>query len=150
MGDKLFYIALATSVAGLILLTYASNVLEPKIIEINEIDSNYLYKNVHVRGEIVDLRKFEIGEIDSNYLYKNVHVRGEIVDLRKFESGSILFAVEDKTGSIKVFIYYTDAEKLNTGNIEEGRIADVIGTLEFYEDELEIKVNDYKHFNIVE
>jgi len=124
MGDKLFYIALATSVAGLILLTYASNVLEPKIIEINEIDSNYLYKNVHVRGEIVDLRKFE--------------------------SGSILFAVEDKTGSIKVFIYYTDAEKLNTGNIEEGRIADVIGTLEFYEDELEIKVNDYKHFNIVE
>ena len=124
MGDKLFYIALATSVAGLILLTYASNVLEPKIIEINEIDSNYLYKNVHVRGEIVDLRKFE--------------------------SGSILFAVEDKTGSIKVFIYYTDAEKLNTGNIEDGRIADVIGTLEFYEDELEIKVNDYKHFNIVE
>ena len=124
MGDKLFYIALATSVAGLILLTYASNVLEPKIIEISEIDSNYLYKNVHVRGEIVDLRKFE--------------------------SGSILFAVEDKTGSIKVFIYYTDAEKLNTGNIEEGRIADVIGTLEFYEDELEIKVNDYKHFNIVE
>ncbi|ODS39927.1 hypothetical protein BEH94_03655 [Candidatus Altiarchaeales archaeon WOR_SM1_SCG] len=124
MGDKLFYIALATSIAGLILLTYASNVLEPKIIEISEIDSNYLYKNVHVRGEIVDLRKFE--------------------------SGSILFAVEDKTGSIKVFIYYTDAEKLNTGNIEEGRIADVIGTLEFYEDELEIKVNDYKHFNIVE
>jgi DNA/RNA endonuclease YhcR with UshA esterase domain len=121
MNDKLLYVAIITSISGLMLLTYAGSVLEPGLVE--------------------------IGGIDNGYLYKNVHVRGEVTDLKKFNTGSILLTISDKTGSISVFIYCTDAEKLNIGDVSEGKRVDVTGTVELYEDELEIKLNDYRHIN---
>jgi len=121
MNDKLLYVAIITSISGLMLLTYAGSVLEPRLVE--------------------------IGGIDNGYLYKNVHVRGEVTDLNKFNTGSILLTISDKTGSISVFIYCKDAEKLNIGDVSKGKQVDVTGTVELYEDELEIKLNDYRHIN---
>jgi len=120
MTNKLFYAALVTSIAGLILLTYAANLLEPGIIEISKIDNNYLYKNVHVRGDVVDLKKFN--------------------------SGSILLMVDDRTGTIGVFLSYQVGQNIN---FQEGQKVDVIGTVEIYNDELEIVVNDYKHISVI-
>lgn len=118
MNDKLLYVAIITSISGLVLLTYAGSILEPGLVE--------------------------IGGIDNGYLYKNVHVHGEVSDLKKFKSGSIILTVKDKTGGINVFIDYKYAEKLNAENIGKGKTVDVTGTVELYEDELEIKLNDYK------
>ena len=120
MTNKLFYIALVTSVAGLLLLTYVADVLEPDIIEISKIDNDYLYKMVHVQGEIVDLKKFK--------------------------GGSVLLKVDDKTGIIDVYLPYHVAKKVN---VKEGRGVDVIGEVDLWEGNLEIKINDLRHITII-
>lgn len=122
MANKILYLALITSIAGLMLLTYAANILEPDIIEISKIDNNYLYKNVHVNGEIVALNKFK--------------------------GGNILLIVGDETGTIDVFLEYPLAKKLNL-NFQDGEKVDVIGTVNDYNGNLQINVNDYKHIIII-
>ena len=120
MTNKLLYTALVVSIAGLILLTYAANLLEPGVVE--------------------------IGKIDSDCLYKNIHIRGDIVDLKKFNGGSVLLTVDDKTGTIGVFLSYKAANNIK---VDTGQKVDVIGTVEFYEDELEIVINDRKHITVI-
>ena len=120
MADKLLYTALVISILGLILLAYAADLLEPGVVEISKIDNNYLYKNTHIRGDVVDLKEFN--------------------------GGSILLTVDDKTGTIGVFLSYKAAKSIN---VEKGQKVDVIGTVEIYKDELEIAVDDRKQVTVI-
>lgn len=123
MTNKLFYLALATSIAGLVLLTYAADILEPDPVEISKINNN-----------------------QNDYLYKNVHIQGEIIDFKRFKGGSISLKVNDRTGTITVFLQYHVANKVN---VQMGQRIDVIGTVEIYKGDLEIVVNDQKHINVI-
>lgn len=118
MNNGILYIAIITSIAGLILLTYGANVLEPGVIEISKLNMEY-----------------------ENYLYKNVHIRGEIIDLKNLK-GNLLLTIDDKTENINVFLPGNAAKKTE---FSKGDFVDVVGTLEIYNDDLEIVVNDYKH-----
>ena len=89
---------------------------------------------------------YVINKIDNNYLYKNTHIRGDVIDLKKFNGGSVLLTVDDKTGTIPVFLSYKAANNIQ---VETGQKVDVIGTVEFYEDELEIVINDRKHITVI-
>tara|TARA_Y100000310_G_C20449148_1_gene699828 strand:- start:312 stop:665 length:354 start_codon:yes stop_codon:yes gene_type:complete len=55
---SLLKIALVISLIGIFLLLVLSNILEPKLIDLGEINNNLLNKKVKVQGEIFDNRIF--------------------------------------------------------------------------------------------
>ncbi len=115
MESYLQYIALIISILGLLILTYAANVLEPPITK--------------------------IGNVNQNSLGSNVRVQGEITDVHKFTGGSAVIKVKDETGIIDVYLPFRVASEMKT-NLTEGKNADVIGSVEVYEGKLEIVVEE--------
>lgn len=79
MDSKILYAAFLTSIAGLIILTYMSFVLEPPCCSISSINTKSLGKNVHI-----------CGTIDS------IHIT---------EGGSYILQVSDEDSFIKVYIW---------------------------------------------
>ena len=120
MSEKFLYFGCATSIVGLMLLGYAAQVLEPPVVGISGIDSRLLAKNVHISG-VVD----------------------KVVS---FDGGGEMLKVSDDTGSIDVYLNPRVARHLN---VSEGHTIDVVGSVEFYEDEIEIVPNSYKHLRVL-
>ena len=54
--NKLFKISLAVSILGILLLLFLSNILEPKQINIGDIDNTLLNKDIKVQGEIFKIQ----------------------------------------------------------------------------------------------
>ena len=120
MSEKFLYFGCATSIVGLMLLGYAAQVLEPPAVGISSIDSHLLAKNVHISG-VVD----------------------KVVS---FDGGGEMLKVSDDMGSIDVYLNPRVARHLN---VSEGYMIDVVGSVEFYEDEIEIVLNSYKHLRVL-
>jgi len=99
--NKLFKISLAFSILGILLLLFLSNILEPKQINIGEIDNSRLNKKVKVSGEIFkiqDKQDFKIlsikdstGKIDVLYncgdnlkQSLNITIVGKVQEYREY------------------------------------------------------------------
>lgn len=112
MDLGLIHLALVISIAGLLLLAFSNEFLEPPLSRIDQISSNSLGKNVHIKGNVSDKHEFA--------------------------GGSILLSVEDSTGSIDVYLPY-DAAKRYSHN---SSTLDIIGSVELYKGKLEVVVED--------
>ncbi len=111
MTENILYISLTVSIIGLLILTYASTVLEPPLSK--------------------------TGDIDTNSLGKNIHIRGEIARIHKFKGGSIILTVQDSSGEIDVYLTYNIAMS-RADILTEGNRIDVIGEVEIYKGRVEI------------
>ncbi len=114
----LVHIALVISIFGLLMLTYASEHLEPPLSRIDQVTSNTLGKNVRIHGNISEIHEFE--------------------------GGSILISLQDPTGEIDVYLPYNVAasykDMLNATELETE--LEVIGSVEVYKGKLEIVIEN--------
>jgi DNA/RNA endonuclease YhcR with UshA esterase domain len=111
MAEKTLYLALCISITGLLILTYASSILEPPLSR--------------------------IGSINSNSIGKNLHVAGDVSGVHKFKGGSILLTLGDATGKIDVYVGYSAATSMPS--LAKAKRLEVIGEVDEYEGRLEIK-----------
>ena len=111
MSDKIVYVALGLSVFGLLLLTFASLVMEPPVSH--------------------------IGSINTNSIGHSLHVRGNVVDVYKFKGGSLALTVDDGTGNISVYVDYSSAKALPL--LAGAKRIDAIGEIDQYQGALEMK-----------
>jgi RecJ-like exonuclease len=111
MSDRILYLALGVSVLGLLILTYVSEVIEPPVSR--------------------------IGDINSNSIGKDLRVQGSVSGLHRFKGGSVLLTVADGTGNISVYLDYSMA--MSMPNISKARVLDVVGEIDEYEGALELK-----------
>lgn len=111
MSDKIVYAALCISVLGLLILTYASMLLEPPLSR--------------------------IGTLDSNSIGKQVHVQGVVTNVHRFRGGSISISIGDGSGEIDVFVGYLSANA--TAHASKGDVLEVVGELDEYQGKLEVK-----------
>jgi DNA/RNA endonuclease YhcR with UshA esterase domain len=121
MSDKVLYIALVVSVFGLLILAFASEVLEPPITRISGIGSG------------------SVG--------KQVHVQGSVSKVTKFKGGSSLLVLSDKSGSITVYLDYSITKA--RPDVLKASVIDVIGEIDEYEGSLEIKPSNPNSIRIV-
>jgi DNA/RNA endonuclease YhcR with UshA esterase domain len=121
MSDKVLYIALVVSVLGLLILAFASEVLEPPITRISGIGSG------------------SVG--------KQVHVAGSVSKVTKFKGGSSLLVISDKSGSITVYLDYSITKA--RPDVLNASVIDVIGEIDEYEGSLEIKPSNPNSIKIV-
>jgi RecJ-like exonuclease len=111
MSDKIIYVALGLSVFGLLLLSYASLVIEPPLSH--------------------------IGSINTNSIGKSLHVQGRVLDVYKFKGGSLTVTVGDDTGNISVYVDYATAKALP--KVAAAKKLDVVGEIDQYRGALEMK-----------
>lgn len=120
---RVIYLAFTVSIVGLLILTFASQMLEPPLSQIDGINQNSLGKNVHVRGSISDIHEFK--------------------------GGSIVLVLDDESGEIAVYLPYGVA-KSASGSLFESTRLDVTGTVEIYKGKLEIVVESEDCLRIIE
>ncbi|MBM3308646.1 MAG: hypothetical protein FJY77_00165 [Candidatus Altiarchaeales archaeon] len=123
MGDWVLHIALLTSVVGLVLLTVSSEYLEPPYSE--------------------------VGSINTGFVGKNVHLKGEVTSIHKFKGGSLLVKVSGQNSSIDVFVPYAVASQVNLDDAP-GRAVDLIGAVEVYNGRLEVVVDKESNVRLIE
>ena len=117
----MLYIALAVSVLGLLILAFASEVLEPPYSRISDLGSG------------------SVG--------KQVHVRGNVLDVVNFKGGSALLIVGDPSGNISVYLEYSIAQARQ--DVLKAEVVDVIGEVDEYQSTLEIKPGNPNSIKIV-
>lgn len=110
----MLHISLIISISGLLVLTFANESLEPPLSRIDQINTNSLGKNVHVRGNI-----------------SSVH---------EFGGGSILLVLDDSSGMIDVYLPYNVADSVS--GLVNSTGLEVIGSVEVYRGKLEIVVEN--------
>jgi DNA/RNA endonuclease YhcR with UshA esterase domain len=121
MSDKVLYIALVVSVLGLLILAFASEVLEPPVTLISGIGTG------------------SVG--------KQVHVTGSVSKVTKFKGGSSLLVLSDDTGSITVYLDYSITKA--RPDVLNASVIDVIGEIDEYEGSLEIKPSNPNSIKII-
>lgn len=121
MGNKVLYLAFCISIIGLLILTYVSEVLNPPVSM--------------------------IGDINTNSLGRNLHVRGNVSRTHEFKGGSIILTVKDSTGEIDVYLDYYTAKSMP--GILEAKEVDVIGEVDEYKGRLEIKPKESNWIRVI-
>ncbi len=111
MSGKIIYVSLGLSVFGLLLLTYASLVLEPPLSS--------------------------IGSIKTTSIGKSLHVRGEVLEAHAFKGGSMALTVGDGTGNISVYVDYSTSMAMP--DLAVAKKVDVVGEVDQYQGSLEMK-----------
>jgi DNA/RNA endonuclease YhcR with UshA esterase domain len=111
VGDGVVHIALATAIVGLVVLTYASEALEPPYSPISQVNAGFIGKSVHLSGRV-----------------GSVH---------QFKGGSLVLTMPEGNHSVDVFIAKTVADQLSF-TPAEGQSIDVIGVVEVYNGRLEV------------
>lgn len=61
--ENLFKISLSISIAGILLLLFLANFLEPKLIKIQDIEDKMLNKKVKIQGSIIKIQDKETFQI---------------------------------------------------------------------------------------
>ena len=112
MSERIVYVALCVSVLGLLILTYASMLMEPPLCR--------------------------IGDLNPTSVGRQVHVQGVVMNVHRFDGGSLSIAIGDGSGVIDVFVGYRDANS-TAANAAKGDVLEVIGELDEYEGKLEVK-----------
>ena len=123
MGDWVLHIALCTSIVGLVLITFASEALEPP------------YSSV--------------GDIDTGFIGKNVHIRGNISDIHQFKGGSLMIKISELNDTLDIFLPYSVSTQIDF-NPELGNLVDLIGVIEVYQGRLEVVVDKQSNLRLVE
>lgn len=111
IDQRVLTICLILSLAGLMLVSYALESIEPPLTS--------------------------VCSIQGNWLEKNVHLRGRVTSVNEFSGGSTVFTLEDNC-SIKVYLPYNTATKIN--KTLEDREVDLIGVVQVYKGELEVVI----------
>lgn len=115
MSEKITYLALATSIVGLIILTFVLGGLKPALSQVSVISQSDIGKSVHVQG-----------------LVEDVHI---------FDGGSAVLTVSEGDDSISVYLPYDVSQATNASSLKSIRV-DVIGTVNVYKGKLELVVED--------
>ena len=123
MGDWVLYTALATSIAGLMLLTFVSESLEPPYSA--------------------------VAEINPGFIGKSVHLRGEVSDLYEFKGGSVLVTLSGGNSSIDIFLPYSVSTQI-AFKPAINQALDVIGVVEVYKGRLEVVVGRESDIRLIE
>jgi DNA/RNA endonuclease YhcR with UshA esterase domain len=113
MTDKIIYIALCISILGLLILTYVSEVIEPPVSSIRDINAN------------------SVG--------KNLHVIGKVSEAHSFSGGSAVLTIDDGTGKIDAYVGYSTAKSMP--GILKAKTVSVTGEIDEYKGSLEIKAD---------
>lgn len=113
MTETTAIIAVATSILGLILLTIASESLEPPYSR--------------------------IGDLNTASAGTNIHLQAEITNVKEFKGGSVMLTLSQDNNTVDVFLPYPTPQQLDFKPKTKQRI-DVIGTAEIYKGKLEITV----------
>jgi len=110
--------ALISAIIGTALLLFLSAKLEPRLINIDEIDVRKIDNSVKIIGSVTSVK-------DTQSLF--------------------IFDVEDESGKIKVIAYKGKEEAIG---LNEGMKVEIIGKVKEYEGEIEIEANSIKHIKI--
>jgi DNA/RNA endonuclease YhcR with UshA esterase domain len=113
MKEKsLLYISIVCSLIGLALLYFISQKIELKQTPINQINPDDTGKNVRLCGDIT-----------SKYVSKNKHV---------------FFKLQDQTGEMNIVVFNNTAKNINAYQLETNDTVCVIGSVDEYQNKLEI------------
>jgi len=114
MTDRLLYVALVLSVAGLVLLVFVSHYVEPPYIK--------------------------VGGLDSGMLEKNVHLKGVVSGVHEFKGGSLLMNLSEDGSTVDVYLPYSVSVGLNKSSVDGSKV-DVTGVIQLYQGRLEVVVS---------
>lgn len=114
----LLYISIICSLAGLASLYFISQIIELPQTDMNKITYDDIGKNVKVCGEIT-----------SKFISKTKHV---------------FLQLKDDTGRIDIVIFNKTAEKLNAYKLNKQDKICVVGSVDEYQDKLEIITREIK------
>jgi RecJ-like exonuclease len=121
MDFGILQISLIISIAGLLILTFANESLEPPLSVIDQINANHLGKNVHLRGNV-----------------SGIH---------EFKGGSVLLTLEDYSGKIDVYLSYGVVRE--KPDLLKARELDIIGSVEVYGGRLEILIESIDGIRVI-
>jgi len=82
-NSKLLKISLIISIASILLLLFLSQTLQPKIISIQDINTNMLEKSITIRGRVVSEKDFS----DSQFKILNVCDKTACIDVTLSSKG---------------------------------------------------------------
>jgi len=119
---KITYLALITAVVGLIILTYASERVNPP------------------KASISDLTQADVG--------KSVRVEGTVESIHFFKGGSALLTLASGDSRIGVYLPYKVSVSANASSLK-GLTVDAVGTVNVYDGQLELVVEDSKRLRIL-
>jgi DNA/RNA endonuclease YhcR with UshA esterase domain len=123
MGDATRHIALATSIAGLMILAVVHETLEPPYTAIEDLNAGFIGKNVHITGSVRQLHTFK--------------------------GGSILITLCNTDSDVDVFLPYQTSSQI-TFKPAINQSLDVIGTIESYNGRLEVVVEKQSSIRLTE
>ncbi|MFH1787854.1 MAG: hypothetical protein ABH834_00550 [Candidatus Altiarchaeota archaeon] len=115
MSEKITFLALATSIVGLVILTFFLEGVVPPLSEVSVISQSDVGKTVHIQGIVGD-----------------VHV---------FNGGSAVLTVSEGDHSISVYLPYDVSQAVNASSLN-GLGVDVVGSVNVYDGKLELVVED--------
>ncbi|KXB06630.1 hypothetical protein AKJ51_03295 [candidate division MSBL1 archaeon SCGC-AAA382A20] len=99
--------------------------------------------------QIVHTTPTELSKINNEKIGEKVKVRGFIKKKTQVGAGNLLLTICKKDESLKVFAPKNVTNYGNFSKIEEGKTIQVAGTVQIYENELELKISDSYNIKIV-
>ncbi|MCC7554152.1 MAG: RNA-binding protein [Methanobacteriaceae archaeon] len=125
--DKIFKIALVTTLIGILGLIFFSGYIEPKVVKISEIDRSNIEEKVSITGVIESVEKSS-------------------------SSNSYFLQINDGTGKLQVIIFEStivELEELGTNpEIFLNQKVEISGTLTEYKNTMEIIVSNSKDITL--
>jgi len=122
MSDRLLYVALLLSVFGLALLVFVSARIEPPYIEVSDVDTSLLEKNVHLRGNISEVHEFK--------------------------GGSVLLTLSEDNATVDLYLSRSVASGFDAKKLRGAKV-DVIGMVQLYESKLEVVVSKAENMRVL-
>ncbi len=126
--EKIFKLALFTTIFGLVGMMFSASYVTPQNVEISDIDRSMLDKEVSVEGLVTDVSKSQTGE-------------------------TYFLELMDGTGKIKLVIFESAASEIqktsvNINNFSKKRIR-AVGTVTEYKGNLEVILKDASSLKIL-
>lgn len=97
--------------------------------------------------KIVKSPPMEISKIDNDKVGEAIKVRGVIAKKTSVGGGSLLLKLRGKDEELKVFVFQSVVNSENFPEVREGDNVRVFGTVQVYDNELELKVESPHDFN---
>ncbi|MFH1835650.1 MAG: OB-fold nucleic acid binding domain-containing protein [Methanobacteriota archaeon] len=117
MSEKITYLSLILAIAGLVILTFASEYINPP------------------RASIRDITQSDVG--------MHVIVKGIVEDVHVFKGGSAVLTLSSDNASMKVYLPYEISVKANS-TLFLGEELEVSGVVSLYEGDLELVAEELR------
>jgi len=121
MTERLFALAAATSIIGLIILSYASSHIYPP--------------------------KTRLEDVSMDFLDENIHLEAPACSVHRFDGGSILVTLCREGEELDLYIPYNTAQNLDS-SLLENQTLDVVGTVQVYQGRLEVVLDNIEDLKI--